>query len=104
MIFSFKFFPKIKILKLTPLKYGIMCAGLALSLNSSISYWYEMDHKTKLFVLSICLLSVVFLAIQLNKDESIDYDKQEIKREEEEDLELIKEELDSYPDDEDIEI
>jgi hypothetical protein len=77
MILSFKIFPNINILKMTPLKYGVMCAGLGLSLSSSISYWFEMDHKTKLFVLSVCLLSIVFVAIQANKDNTINYNKED---------------------------
>lgn len=104
IVIAFKAFPMNELLKLTPIKYGILTAGLALSVNSSISYWYEMDHKTKLFVLVVCLLATVFGVIQLNQDPSIDYDRIEKEKEDEEDIKEIEEEIEreSYGNDFDI--
>jgi uncharacterized membrane protein YfcA len=104
IIGAFKVFPMNELLQLTPIKYGILTAGLALSVNSSISYWYEMDHKTKLFVLIVCLLASIFGVIQLKQDSSIDYHRIEKEKKNEEELKEIEEEIerDSYENNFDI--
>lgn len=94
---SYKAIPRSDILNIIPVKYGLLGAGLCLTINSTISYWYEMDYKTKIFVLSVFLISTILISVQFHNDPITEYkekkDKNKNKNKEEDIYKQIEEEL-----------